>query len=138
MNASHTIHINAPPETVWALTVNIDGWADWNPNVAAAERLDAGPFRVGSQARMIQPGLPPAVWTVTHLENGTCFVWETRVRGLHLIAGHRIAPSGSGTENVLSLDAKGVLAFVLSPLIARSSARTLERENQGLKRALEC
>ncbi len=119
------------------MTVDINGWPNWNPNVTKAERLETGQFGVGSQARMTQPGLPQDVWTVTDMHDGQSFVWETKLRGLHLIATHTVTPNGSGTENTLALEAKGLWAFVLLPLIARSSYQTLERENQGLKSASE-
>jgi len=54
------------------------------PTVQRVERLDAGPLRVASSARIKQPAQTPAVWTVTRLEPTREFTWETRRLGLRM------------------------------------------------------
>lgn len=43
------IEVDAPAETVFAFLEDFTNAADWDPGVAAAERLDAGPIGVGSR-----------------------------------------------------------------------------------------
>ncbi len=65
MNFQHSISIAVPPDKAWAVTIDIERWPDWTPTVERVERLDAGPFRVGSQAKVKQPQFNETIWTVT-------------------------------------------------------------------------
>lgn len=129
--------IDAPPAVVWAVTEDVERWPEWTPTVQSAQRLDDGPFDVGSKARIKQPGLPETEWTVTSLSRGNGFTWETRVRGMHLVATHALAPSGVGTNSTLHIEMSGVAAVLLWPLIRSSASKSLERENAALKAACE-
>ena len=65
MKLGHVIHIDAPPEVVWAVTEDIERWPEWTPTVESAKRLDQGRLDIGSTALLKQPGLPEATWVVT-------------------------------------------------------------------------
>ena len=74
---------------------------------------------------------------VTSFESGHRFTWETRRPGLLMIASHELSPSGSGTRNVLTMEAKGVLAILLRPVLRRAILGALSQENLGLKKRCE-
>lgn len=133
MKAENVIHINVPRSVVWSVTEDIERWPEWTPTVASINRLDGGPFRVGSSALIKQPGLPEARWVVTEMSPGSRFTWETRARGIRMMASHELADSGPGTESLLRLEMSGLVAALLWPLIRSSVRRSLERENSGLK-----
>lgn len=137
MRISDTIHIAAPAEDVWAVTVDIERWPEWTPTVTSVTRPDTGPLKVGSIVRITQPMQPPAEWVVTELVPGKVFSWETRRRGLHMIARHEIIPEGATTRNVLHLEAKGAAAVLFWPLLRFSIRRALATENRGLKQRCE-
>lgn len=137
MIIENTIHIEAPPDVVWAVTVDIDRWPEWTPTVTAARRLDEGPFGVGSVARIEQPGQPASDWTVTEHVREERFTWETRRRGLRMVASHQVRGEGSGTSNTLRLRASGWVAVVLWPVLRLAVRRALIQENQGLKTRCE-
>jgi len=137
MLVEHTIEIDADPAIVWKVSTDIDRWPEWTPTVRSARRLEQTPFGQGSTAKLKQPGMPPAVWRVTRWEPGRSFTWETGVPGLRLAATPRLEPGGECTINSLTLEASGLLAFVLSPVLRRSASRALSRENEGLKAVCE-
>lgn len=137
MKLEHVIHIDAPPEVVWDVIVDVEGWPAWTPTIDTAKRLDDGPFDVGSKALLKQPGLTEATWVVTSLTQGERFTWESRIRGIRMIATHEIVAAETGAQNVLRIEMSGWVAILLGPLIRVSVRRALEQENTGLKKHCE-
>lgn len=135
MEWSNARTIDASVETVWQLTSDIAHLPEVTPTVRTAEVLDAGPLRVGTRARLAQPGQRPAVWTVTDLVPGREFCWQTSRRGLTMIGRHRVEPAGHGAVSTLALALRGPLAPLLRPVVRRRVERTLARENEGLAAA---
>ena len=60
MQLEHSITIPAPQDVAWAVTVDVERWPEWTPTMQSVERLERGPFGVGSTAKIKQPQLPPA------------------------------------------------------------------------------
>jgi len=137
MRVEHEIEIHAAPDIVWAVTEEVARWPEWSPTMTAIARLDDGPFDVGSTARIKQPGLPEAVWTVTALDRGRSFTWSTRVRGITMAGTHEVHASGEGTRSLLRIETSGWVARLLAPLLRRSVAKAIARENHGLKTRCE-
>ncbi|MDA0339875.1 MAG: SRPBCC family protein [Proteobacteria bacterium] len=132
MKVQHTIDVDALPDLVWAVTVDVNQWPTWTPTVERAERMDEGPLQLGSSSRM-----SAAVWKVIDFADGESFTWETRLRGTRMIASHLVKMSGTGTENTLTLEVKGFIGFLLAPFIARRARQTIETENRSLKHFCE-
>jgi uncharacterized membrane protein len=59
LRVSDTIRIDARADVVWAVTVDVERWPEWSPTVTSVTRLDDGPLRRGSVARLEQPLQPP-------------------------------------------------------------------------------
>lgn len=137
MRVEHVIHIDAPPETVWRVTEDVERWPEWTPTVTSVQRVGSSPFGLGSVARVKQPAQPEAEWVVTAYERGRRFAWETRRTGLHMIGTHEISPEGSGTKNLLRVEANGPVAVLLWPVLTFAIRRALSDENQGLKKRAE-
>lgn len=137
MQVENLILIDAPKSIVWKTSIDVKNWPRWSPTCDSIQRLEDGPFEVGSRAQIKQPGLPEAVWVVTSLQSEESFTWETKVRGMRMIATHELAAAQEGTESLLRLEVKGVVARLLWPLIRVSIKRSLERENAGLKAECE-
>ena len=52
---------------------------------------------------------------------------------VHMIGSHEIRPEGSGTRNLLRVDAHGPAAVLLWPMLRLATSRALAAENRGLK-----
>jgi len=131
------VTIAAPTERVWAVMMDLERWPERIPTVDAVERLDAGPLAMGSRVRLQQPRLPTAVWTVTDLQEGSSFIWESRSRGVMITAAHVVEPRGDTSRLTLALTVSGPLSGI-GWLLSRSlTTRYVESEAVSIKRAAE-
>lgn len=131
------IYIEAQPNKVWDVIKDVEFWPEWSPTVTSVIRLDDGPFKLGSKAKIKQPGQPNSGWTVTEFIPGKRFVWETWRVGLHMRAYHEIETEGKGTTHANRLEATGIIAILLVPIFRSTIRRTLSKENLGLKTKCE-
>lgn len=132
------IEIEAPAGTVWAVMSDVERWPEWTASIRRVRRLDDGEFRIGSSARINQPRLLPATWTVSALEPGRSFSWTTTSPGLHIVGHHVVEQLGDGRSRVvLSTEATGALATFADSLTGKLAQRYIETEAAGLKRRSE-
>jgi uncharacterized membrane protein len=132
-----TIAINAPQAKVWAVLVDVERWPEWTASMEKVERLDDGPFGLGSRVRIKQPRFPALVWKVTAFEPGAYFAWHASGRGVSTTAGHRITATDGGCSVTLSLDQGGPMSWLASLLYKKVSSEYVDMEAQGLKRFAE-
>jgi hypothetical protein len=136
LQISKTITLDAPLERVWAHTLDLDALPSITPTVTKVERLDGGPVRIGSRARLTQPGLPPLVWTVEAVDAPYRFAWGTRLFGVRMIGIHELAFAGPNiTHLTLRVVFAGRGSAVLGRLARRNITRALQVEAQGFERA---
>ena len=133
MKTIHLIEIDARPDEVWAATTALARWPEWNPNVSEVVPLETGPLEIGSKALVRQSGLPEVVWTVTAFDPGRHFAWSSRVRNVPMLATHIIEQTGESSRSRLEVEVRGLLAFLLWPLLRPQIRRAIARENTGLK-----
>jgi uncharacterized membrane protein len=133
MRIEHHLDIEAPPSILFALNTDIERWPTLTPTVTSVTRLDEGPLRVGSQARIKQPGQRPAVWTVNTIEPDHCFIWSTKSMGLGMVATHLVEPTATGSRNTLRIDLSGFAASLLGRLLRRKIHSVLATENEGFR-----
>ena len=132
-----TIEINAPADRVWQVSTDVESWPKWAPAMEKIRREDSGDFKRGSSALIKQKQMPETRWTVTEINPGHSFSWETRVMGMDMIATHIITPGEQAVTNLLRIEMDGLtiklLGFMIKPLVKQS----LKQENQGLKHYCE-
>jgi uncharacterized membrane protein len=131
------VTIDAPPETVFAVLCDVERWPEWTPTMTSVQRLDQGPFGVGSSAQVRQPKLLPAVWKVTELEAQRNFTWVARTPGLRMKAGHLVERQGAGSRVQLSFELSGLMARVVSRLYGGLIEQYVNTESQKLKQRSE-
>ena len=138
MKYTHTIDIDASPTVVWATLSDVPAWPTWTASVTSAEWVGESGLAVGHAARIHQPKLRPATWTVTALDVGRSFTWETKSLGFSIAGSHAITPRETGGVTVaLSTEVRGVLAPIIGALTARIGRRYVSMEAEGLKRHCE-
>ncbi len=150
MRFEASIDVAAPADDVFAVYADVERWPAWTPTVTSVQRLDTGPLRVGSRAKVRQPRLPVAVWEVTELEPGRSFTWVARGPGLVTTGIHRVTPitgseatggAGTGGADLVTVTAAltqgGPLGQVVGMLTRRLTNRYLLAEVRGLKACCE-
>lgn len=95
-----TTLIDAPAEQVWTHLADVTRWPDWLPTMTSVRPLGPVPLTIGGRYRIIQPKLPPAIWTVVDLAPGRSFAWESRSPGVRVLADHLLRPRPDGSTQV--------------------------------------
>ncbi|GAA1864888.1 SRPBCC family protein [Asanoa iriomotensis] len=122
----------------WAVLRDVTDWPRWTRSMTSVERLDDGPLRLGSKARIKQPGMQPLVWEVTTFTDEAEFSWTNHSPGVRTTGRHLLRSSGDGaTVITLELEQTGPLAGLLHLLFGRRNRRYLSLEVAGLKAASE-
>lgn len=134
---THAVIIAASPAKVWTVLVDVDRWPERVPTVDAVERLDGGPLAVGSRARLQQPRLPTAVWTVTELTQGASFTWQSSSPGVRVTASHVVASHAEGAQLTLAVKVSGPLSAVGWLMTRSLTRRYVATEAASMKRAAE-
>lgn len=128
-----TFPVDAPPALVWQVLTDVEGWSSWTASVSSVERLDEGPLRVGSRARIAQPRIPTVVWEVGELDEGHSFTWTQGRRAARTTAAHSVDADGRGGSRVhLSVAQEGVVGSVVGRLYKGLTDRYLAMEAAGL------
>ena len=133
MKWTNTLMMDAPAELIWELNTDVERWPTCTPTMQSVARLDDGPFRVGSQARIKQPGQRTATWTVTRLIPGQEFSWQSKRRGLVFTGMHRVQTAGRQTRNTLEFEVTGPLSRAFGLAFGVAIRRSLRLENAGFK-----
>ena len=116
---------------------DVERWHEWTPSITSIELLGPGPFQVGKRARVRQPKLPPAEWTVTELVEGHHFTWVTRAPGITGTGRHVVEPHRGGSRVTLAVQHAGLLGPLVARLTRGITERYIAMEAEGLKRRSE-
>ena len=128
--------VNAAPSEVWSKFVDVERWPQFIESFDEIRRLDDGPFGMGSEAMVKQPGLPRARWRVTELEPERVFTWASSGRSLTTAGEHVVEANGSGSTIRLAIRVTGPLAGLTGALFGRRARRSLAMELDGFRREL--
>ena len=139
MITASSIEIEAPPDVVWRLFSQVEGWPEWTASVRRVSPLDAPALAVGHRYEIRQPRFPRLVWTVTEFDPGRSWTWRQRSPGSTTAAVHEVVPLAGGRRTLVrqQIDQRGP-GGVLVGLLARGlTRRYLQMEADGLKWASE-
>lgn len=136
MDIAATTMIDAPVAQIWERTLDIDQLPSITPTVTTVERIDPGPVRPGTRARLKQPGMPGRVWTVEEVDAPRRFVWTSRLAGVRIVAIHDLeAVTGDSCRLTLRIRFEGRGSRLLTRLGRRSISAALDTEAAGFARA---
>ena len=138
MEQSVTVEIAAPAERVWEVLTDVEKWSEWTETVTSVKRVDDGPLRSGSRAKIDQPKIPETEYVVTALEPGRSFTWVATGPGVKTTARHDVEPLPNGSTRVtLAVEQAGVLGSVMGRFYRGLTDRYLANEAAGLKSRCE-
>jgi len=138
MEQSTSVDIAAPVERVWEVMTDVERWSEWSETVTLVRRLDDGPLRTGSRAKVNQPKIPEAEYVVTELEPEQGFTWVATGPGVLTTARHALEQSpGGGTRVLLSVVQSGWLGSLMGRFYRGLTDRYLATEAAGLKARCE-
>ena len=131
---SITVEIAAPAERVWEVLTDVERWSEWTETVNSVTRLDEGPLRSGSRAKISQPKIPETEYVVTELDPGRSFTWVASGPGVKTTARHDVEalPDG-GARVTLAVEQSGWLGSVMGRFYRSLTRRYLANEAAGLK-----
>ncbi|WP_148571232.1 SRPBCC family protein [Nocardioides caldifontis] len=132
-----TVEVAAPPEVVWSVLVDVEGWPRWTASMTSVELVTPGPLRLGSVAKVKQPKLPPSTFTVDGFEEGRSFSWSAASPGISSTGDHRIEPTATGSRVTVVLHQSGAMAGFVGLAYAKLIRRYVRMEAEGLKREAE-
>ncbi len=138
MKYEKTTAVAADPARVWDVLADVERWPERITTYQSVERLDDGPLKVGSRARVKQDKLAAGAWEVTEVVAGESFVWTSRQPGVRLVGRHSVAaePDG-GARLTLAFEQTGPMAWMVTLLYGRLIRRYVDLEGAALKAAAE-
>ncbi len=137
MRWQETVDVDATPDRVWSMWMDVERWPEWTSTVTAVRRMSEPPLRVGSRVRLRQPRIGEMEWRVTELEPDHAFVWVADRPGVRTVAGHWVEPRAGGVTVRLAIEQTGPLAPLAGLLAGSLTRRYLHTEASGLKRRCE-
>lgn len=136
MDMQTTIDIQADPAEIWRVMSDVEHWADWTPTIKSVQLLNGRELAPGVKARIRQPRLPVAVWTVDEVIPGRSFTWSATGLGTKTTATHSIDPIAGGYRVTLGIRQNGLL-FKLAPWLKSMTQRYIDTEAKELKKRSE-
>ncbi len=119
----------AEPDRLWAVLSDVEKWPAWIEVYEEVRLADSGPLTVGARAHVKQRGLAAGDWTVTDLDEGRVFAWESRQPGVRLVGRHTVsAEPGGGSRLGLEFEMTGALSGVMGALLGRKVRRYVDLE----------
>jgi uncharacterized membrane protein len=130
--------IDAPAEAVWRVLSDVVQWPKWLPTVSRVEPLNGTSLRLGSRFVVHQPGLRPATWTVSEIDEPRRFAWVARSPGIRMVAEHDVTQDSSAISRVvLRFSFGGLLGGIVGRIFRNVTESYLAQEATSLKQRVE-
>ena len=128
------IFIQAPPEIVWKIHTDINGWSQWHPGITMA-RLD-GPLAAGSVFRWKSGGFT-LTSTIQVVEPDRRIGWIGKGLGSKAIHIWMLEAHNDGTQLITEESMEGWLVRLLKGMMHKTLKESLDTWLQSLKKQAE-
>jgi ribosome-associated toxin RatA of RatAB toxin-antitoxin module len=119
----------AEPSRLWAVVSDVEKWPEWIAVYEEVRRAQHGDLALGDSAHVKQKGLAAGDWTVTELEEGRVFAWQSRQPGVRITGRHVVsAEAAGGSRLTLQLEMSGWLSGVVNALMGKRSRSYVDLE----------
>jgi hypothetical protein len=119
----------AEPARLWDVVSDVQKWPEWIEVYQEVRRTGSGELKLGDTAHVKQKGLAAGDWTVTEIESGRSFVWESRQPGVRINGWHQVAaePAG-GSRLTLGVEMTGWASGPLGWILGRKTRAYVDLE----------
>ena len=129
--------INAFPSDIFKVLMDFGQWNQWTASITRMSLLNNERPGTGARIKVLQPKLPPAIWTVTESLPGRSLTLEKRSFGLVMLSEHLVVTGNTGTSVTIRMTYQGPLAGLFYVLTRSLTDRYMTMEIDGLKRECE-
>jgi uncharacterized protein YndB with AHSA1/START domain len=124
---------SADPARLWAVVSDVEKWPEWIETYEELRRTGSGDLKVGDRAHIKQKGLAAGDWTVTEVERGREFRWESRQPGVRILGWHRVTEElGGGSRLTLGIELTGWASGLASLMLGRKTRKYVDLELERL------
>lgn len=135
MQFEEEIIINAPPEKVFSVYADVNGWSSWDPDTKSS--AVEGQFCSGARG-IIRPTIGPAMRIhFTEVIPNLSFTAEIRLPLCVIRFDHELYPDISGTRTLYRVVFSGLLTPIFGRLVGYQIRKGMPKTLQGFKRAVE-
>jgi hypothetical protein len=128
MQYETSVVTTAEPARLWAVLTDVEKWVDWVEVYEEVRRHQTGPLELGHTAYVKQRGLAGGDWTVTELDEGRVFAWESKQPGVRIVGRHVVTPEGSGSRLTLQLEMTGWASGLTAMLLGKKARSYVDLE----------
>ena len=132
-----TLAINARPNDIFNVLTHLEQWNQWTQSISEMSILNEDVPGLGARVKVLQPKLPPAIWTITEIKQDKSFTWEKKSVGLKMISEHLILSVANETSVTIRTTYEGLLANLFYKLTHALTDRYMTMEINGLKKECE-
>jgi uncharacterized protein YndB with AHSA1/START domain len=128
------IMINADPESVWNVLIDVKNWPNWNPDVKNVV-MDQK-FIVGSEFKW-KAGPGTITSKLQEIEKPKLLVWTGKTMGIHAVHVWRLKPINGQTIISSEESWTGLMVSILSGRMQNTLKKSTESGLKYLKREIE-
>ena len=118
-----SVEIDAPPDAVWEVLVDVDSWPDWNPDVKSAS-LD-GVFEEGSRFKW-KSGPSTITSTIQRVHRPEIAGWTGTTLGARATHVWQLEPTAPGTRVTTRESMLGLVPRLFSGSMRRMLEKSLD------------